>query len=75
MDTTRTEVSQLTQTTIRAISKIRRSPRETTTMMKVPKGVAKSMAFCQNSVPLEAWVVGLYFGVGTVVDAVRNQNK
>lgn len=67
--TTRTEVSQLTQTTIRAISKIRRSPRETTTMMKVPKGVAKSMAFSQNSVPAAD------VGVVAVVDAVRNQNK
>ena len=69
MDTTRTEVSQLTQTTIRAISKIRRSPRETTAMMKVPKGVAKSMAFSQNSVPATD------FGVVAVVDAVRNQSK
>lgn len=51
------------QTTIRAISKIRRSPRETTTMMKVPKGETKSMAFSQNSVPAPE------FGVVAVVDA------
>ena len=74
MDTTRTEVSQLTQTTIRATRKIRRSTTETTTMMKVPKGVAKSIAFSQNSVPSEARVGGLSFDVA-VVDAVRNQNK
>ena len=43
--------------------------------MKVPKGVAKSIAFSQNSVPSEARVVGLSFGAVAVVDAVRNQNK
>ena len=44
-------------------------------MMKVPKGVAKSIAFSQNSVPLEAWVVGLSVEEVTVIDSVRNHNK
>ena len=44
-------------------------------MMKVPKGVAKSIAFSQNSVPLEAWVVGLSVEEVTVIDSVKNQNK
>lgn len=75
MHTTRTEVSQLTLTKTRAIRKIRRSPTEATTMMKVPKGEAKSIAFSQNSVPLEAWVAGLSVEEVTVIDSVRNHNK
>lgn len=44
-------------------------------MMKVPKGEARSIAFSQNSVPLEARVVGLSVEEVTVIDSVKNQNK